>query len=64
MQTKPILDLSAALARQSIDTESAQARPIELDLAILQCVAGGGTPRGGWSSATITDTTDTPRGGW
>lgn len=63
MQTKPVLDLSAAVARQSIDIEPAQARPIELDLAALQCVAGG-APRGGWSSETLVVDTDAPRGGW
>ena len=62
MQTKPTLDLSAVVARQSTDAVPAQARPIELDLTVLQCVAGG-TPRGGWLTATATET-DTPRGGW
>jgi hypothetical protein len=65
MQTKPTLDLSAVVVRQSTDAEPAQARPIELDLTVLQCVAGGGSPRGGWTAtATVTDTTDAPRGGW
>lgn len=63
MQTKPILDLSAAVARQS-DVKPTQARPIELDVAILQGVAGGGAPRGGWSTETLVVETDAPRGGW
>jgi hypothetical protein len=64
MQTKPILDLSAAVARQSNDAEPTQARPIELDLTVLQGVAGGGAPRGGWGTETLAGETDAPRGGW
>jgi hypothetical protein len=64
MQTKPTLDLSTIVARQSTEAEPVQVHPIELDLTVLQSV-GGGLPRGGWSAdALVVDTTDLPRGGW
>ena len=64
MQTKSFADLTVTASTQRDEARPSQSGPVELDLSVLQFVAGGGTPRGGWDAAVVVETTDTPRGGW
>lgn len=66
MQTNSFVDQTVIVSTQRNQTaQPSQTGPVELDLIALQSVAGGLTPRGGWSAeAIVADTDGTPRGGW
>ena len=68
MKTTSFTDLTVhAAATVNAAAQPDQTGPIELDLNTLQFVAGGLTPRGGWSAepqVVVVDTAYTPRGGW